>query len=265
MIINSDITANDDVPANSYYLGRPWQPRASSVFIYCRLGDHIKPEGWSTWDNDNHLSGFYGEYKNTDFEGNPIDISQRVDWSSQISDARIENFYKYDFFFKKNGEEWDAETVTKALIMPRNIETDGTTLSWDAVEDAIGYIVYLSGTLFAITEQNSVAVEGIQLSNVEVKSVRENGVLSNDENKNLLTFVNDFMLNDSFNICFKHGEVTSNSKFSLSVYNLKGKLIFYSPLSHSHTINHLKRSPYIFIAENAKGEMTIEKHIVINE
>jgi pectinesterase len=265
MIINSDITANEGVANNSYYLGRPWQPDASSVFIYCRLDGHIKPAGWSTWNNDNHLSGFYGEYENTDFEGNPIDISQRVDWSSQITDARIENFYKYDFFFKKNGEEWDAEIITKALMTPQNVRSDGSVLLWDEVENAVGYIVYSKGTLFAITEDNSLDIGGVELNDVEVKSVRVNGVISNDENNNLLTFVNDFTLNDSFKLCIKHGEVTSTCKFSLSVYNLNGKLIFYFPLSDSHTINHLKRSPYIFKAENTKGEVMIIKHIVLNE
>ncbi|MDA3881217.1 MAG: pectinesterase family protein [Prolixibacteraceae bacterium] len=259
MIINSDVTADDDVPANSYYLGRPWQPRASSVYIYCRLGNHVKPQGWSTWNDDNHLSGFYGEYQNTDFEGNPIDFSQRVEWSSQITDARIQNFYKYSFFFKKNGEEWDSEKVTKALLTPENIHADGSKILWNAVENALGYVVYINGSLFAITSQSYADAPGVDAAEVSVKSVRDNGVMSNEENSNLLTFVNDYNSYNGFAISIAGNIISAHEAFTLSVFDTGGHLVYYAPLSKEHKVEDLNSSTYILKAENTKGEISIHK------
>ena len=44
------LTADEDVPANSYYLGRPWGAPGSAVYIDCTLGEHIRPAGWSEWN-----------------------------------------------------------------------------------------------------------------------------------------------------------------------------------------------------------------------
>ena len=50
----------------------------------CRLGNHIKTAGWSTWSNDNHLTSSFAEYKNMNADGTELaDVSQRVSWSIQ--------------------------------------------------------------------------------------------------------------------------------------------------------------------------------------
>lgn len=73
------------------YLGRPWRPYAYTLFIYCDLGNHIRPEGWENWRNpDNELTARYYEYGNT---GYGAATGNRVDWSHQLSkrDAQLIN------------------------------------------------------------------------------------------------------------------------------------------------------------------------------
>ena len=78
------ITAEKDL--NGIYLGRPWRPFAKTVFIGCTMGKFINPAGWHNWgDANKEKTTFYGEANNEDFDGHPIDLSQRAAWAHQVN------------------------------------------------------------------------------------------------------------------------------------------------------------------------------------
>ena len=80
-----------DTSLHNVSLGRPWRPYASVVYIKCFIGEHIKPEGWSNWNNtDNYKTTRYAEYKNY---GPSSDPEKRVNWSRQLTDEEAK---KYD-------------------------------------------------------------------------------------------------------------------------------------------------------------------------
>ncbi len=82
VFLHCNITGN--APAHSFYLGRPWRPYAKVVYMYCRLGSMIRPEGWHNWNKpSNEKTAYYAEYKNT---GPGAETGQRVSWSRQLSD-----------------------------------------------------------------------------------------------------------------------------------------------------------------------------------
>lgn len=55
------ITAEPGV--SDVFLGRPWREHAQTVFVNCKMGEHIHPSGWDNWDNpDNEQSVDYREY-----------------------------------------------------------------------------------------------------------------------------------------------------------------------------------------------------------
>ncbi len=81
VFLNCDITGN--APEHSFYLGRPWRPYGKSVFIGCKLGKHIRPEGWHNWgDTNKEKTAYFAEYNNT---GEGADTSDRVTWSHQLT------------------------------------------------------------------------------------------------------------------------------------------------------------------------------------
>ena len=85
---NCNITGS--APENSFYLGRPWRPHAKTVFIQCKLGKQIKPEGWHNWDKpEAEKLTFYAEYKNTGPGANP---KARVKWAKQLTDEDAREF-----------------------------------------------------------------------------------------------------------------------------------------------------------------------------
>lgn len=65
------------------YLGRPWRPYASVVFLRCEMGDHIRPEGWHNWGKpENEATARYAEYGNT---GPGAATDKRVPWAKQLT------------------------------------------------------------------------------------------------------------------------------------------------------------------------------------
>ncbi|MBL7737835.1 MAG: pectin esterase [Chitinophagaceae bacterium] len=79
-----------DTSLHNVSLGRPWRPYASVVYIRCFIGEHIKPGGWSNWNNtDNYKTTRYAEYKNYGSSADPL---KRVPWSKQLTDEERKRY-----------------------------------------------------------------------------------------------------------------------------------------------------------------------------
>lgn len=78
------------------YLGRPWRPYASTTFLNCEFGSHIRPEGWENWRNpENEKTARYAEFGNT---GEGAATAGRVKWAKQLTNKEalkytIENIF----------------------------------------------------------------------------------------------------------------------------------------------------------------------------
>lgn len=73
-------------PGALAYLGRPWRPFAQVAFINCKMGDHIRPEGWDNWRNpENEKTARYAEFGSQTLDGKPLDVSKRVPWAKQLT------------------------------------------------------------------------------------------------------------------------------------------------------------------------------------
>lgn len=85
---NCNITGS--ASENSFYLGRPWRPYAQTVFLECKLGKQIKPEGWHNWGKpEAEQTTFYAEYKSTGPGANP---KARVKWAKLLTDEQAKEF-----------------------------------------------------------------------------------------------------------------------------------------------------------------------------
>lgn len=79
------------------YLGRPWRPYASTVFIECEMGPHIFGPGWHNWnDPSNESTARYGEYES---KGPGGDQSKRVNWSRQLTHSEMKEYRNPDIIF----------------------------------------------------------------------------------------------------------------------------------------------------------------------
>lgn len=74
------------------YLGRPWRPYASVVFLNTEMGQHIDPIGWHEWhpgETHNLDTVFYAEYNSTGPGANP---TARDSHSHQLTAAQARQY-----------------------------------------------------------------------------------------------------------------------------------------------------------------------------
>jgi len=94
--IFNDCVLTGDTSLHNVSLGRPWRPFANVVYIHSFMGQHIKPDGWSNWNNtDNYKTARYAEYKNY---GPASDPSKRVSWSKQLTDEEVKRYTLKNIF-----------------------------------------------------------------------------------------------------------------------------------------------------------------------
>jgi len=79
-----DCMLTGDTSIHHASLGRPWRPHASVDYIRCYIGAHVRPEGWSDWNNNgSYKTARYGEYHDY---GPSSDTAARVRWAHQLTD-----------------------------------------------------------------------------------------------------------------------------------------------------------------------------------
>ena len=88
-----DCVLTADPGVTKCYLGRPWGAYAKTVFIHCKLGSHILPEGWHDWEKegkpDTKKNSYYAEYQSY---GPGANKDGRVKWSHQLSDKEAAEY-----------------------------------------------------------------------------------------------------------------------------------------------------------------------------
>lgn len=85
---NCNLTSSAET--KKVFLGRPWRIYAKTVFITCKLGEHIVSEGWHNWSKpEAEKTCFYAEYENYGVGANS---EKRVQWAKEISEKQIKNY-----------------------------------------------------------------------------------------------------------------------------------------------------------------------------
>lgn len=103
-----NLTAAAGVPDRSVYLGRPWRPYSRVIFLNCKLGKHIRPEGWNNWENPaNEQTAFFAEYGSS---GPGANSSGRVIWARRLSRTDLERLDAVHFL--QGGDHWNPTEVT---------------------------------------------------------------------------------------------------------------------------------------------------------
>ena len=89
------------------YLGRPWRPYSSVVFLYADLDAGIAPSGWSEWHpGETHSleTAYYGEYRSSGPGANSV---SRDPHSHQLTDTEAERFSVASFLLGQ--DRWNPE------------------------------------------------------------------------------------------------------------------------------------------------------------
>ncbi|WP_187262095.1 pectinesterase family protein [Pontibacter beigongshangensis] len=265
LFLNCTITANTGVPDNRYYLGRPWGSPGSTAFINTRMGNHIRAEGWSTWSGNNHLSGTFAEYQSKDLAGEPLDVSQRVDWSTQLTAEEVEAYYNLDYFLKKDNVIWDPRAATESLPAPAELTNNLYELTWQAVEGAKGYVISRNNTAISFSEATTFTDTGVDpaiANTYHIQAVAENGNLSNTSNtvtvQSTVTSVKGDVA-QAFQVKIEDARLTVSEKVDMEVYTFSGKLLKKAKNTTQLNLNSLEGGALLIKLTNRKGETVVKK------
>jgi pectinesterase len=266
----SVITCNDDVSAASYYLGRPWQPNASSVYISCVLDHHIKPAGWSIWSGtDNHLSGYYGEYLSRDPGGDLVDTTMRVPWSHQISQEDAATYYALNYFFKKQDVEWDPVPKTLAFNAPTDLSFKESRLAWQTdVQEGTGFVVIRNDSVIGFTDTtwyDDPTADFSRTNIYKVKSVAPYGNLSLPSEEYVVSAsAVKPVLNSKpvILINLKDGILSISENADVTIFNHTGMPVINRNNTAMLSLQDLQKGVYIVKAVNRKGTIQVQKIIL---
>jgi len=88
--LNCSLTADPSVKNGSVFLGRTWGATATADFLYCFVGPHINPLGWSNMGHPTYeATAKLGEYLNY---GSGSATNKRVEWSHQLTKQQATDF-----------------------------------------------------------------------------------------------------------------------------------------------------------------------------
>lgn len=101
VFINCKVTGSG---TGQVFLGRAWGPYSRVVFLYTFMDSTIIPAGWADWSNPSReRTVYYGQYQ---CSGPGSDVSQRVNWSHELSDAEAQYFSQLSWI---DGQAWLRE------------------------------------------------------------------------------------------------------------------------------------------------------------
>jgi len=94
------------------FLGRPWRPYATVVYLHTVMGDHIDPAGWHEWHAGTTHSletATYAEFDSTGPGATAAKLAQREPHSKQLTAAQARAYSTHAVL--SGPDHWDPEKV----------------------------------------------------------------------------------------------------------------------------------------------------------
>lgn len=161
-VVKADENATN-VTDKSWRLGRPWQNEPRAYYLNTRMEVLCADDGWASMGS---LPTHFYEYNSTDKNGNVIDLSVRKNsptstnsYTPVLTDAEAQKFTLRNVL--GGTDSWDAAAYTKQCAAPAGVKVSGTSLQWDAVENALCYVVFKDGEYVGNTTATSFNISSV--------------------------------------------------------------------------------------------------------
>ncbi|MCY1722327.1 pectinesterase family protein [Prolixibacteraceae bacterium Z1-6] len=267
-----DILAADDIANGSVYLGRPWQPECGSVFLNCRLGDHINSKGWDEWGG-NESSASFAEYKSVNADGSElVDVSGRADWSMQLTTSDVNNNLLLSKIYRKvSSSAFDPVSMVVAPAAPGWQHLDGNYLYWKVIDDAVGYVIYANGsaigfnTLAHFTDTltydttpgytiRSVGPHGnLSVESGETQDFSEESITEAIDSPIVVVGINEKLDKKQFVPKIENGTIYFDQPVRCRVFSITGQEIIQKNYISSFNMDVLKSGVYVFWISDDKN------------
>lgn len=167
-------------------LGRPWHHSPRAIYIHTTMRIPLAPEGWT---NMGAIPALFAEYDSRDADGNVLDLTRRKteyegrgegnppkgSCPATITKEEADG-YVYERIIPGT-DGWDPRKMMEKLPAPTGLQTQGKKVSWDAVPDASGYIVFEDDRVAGFSQQPSLELPTAVAGNLKVCAVNRYGSL----------------------------------------------------------------------------------------
>ncbi len=147
------------VTYEGYSLARPWQGEPRCYWLNTTMEILPADLGWRSMGD--LITHFY-EYNSMDKDGNKLDLSKRGNspsslntYSPILTDAEAAEFNVHNILGGEDG--WEPAKMTVQMAAP-TVALSGNTLSWNSVENALGYVIYKDGEYLGNTTETTFEV-----------------------------------------------------------------------------------------------------------
>ena len=141
------------VTDSSYYLGRPWQNEPRATYLHTTMEVLPAAAGWTVMST---LPTHFYEYDSRDGNNAVVDLSKRTNsptstnsYTPVLTDEQAAAFTVRNVL--GGTDAWDAAALAAQVAAPANVTLNSTVIAWDAVEDAMLYVVLKDGKFLAQT------------------------------------------------------------------------------------------------------------------
>lgn len=143
----------------NYALARPWQNEPRCYWLNTTMEALASADGWGGMST---LTTHFYEFGSKDANGNLVDLSGRKNSSTSVNKyTPVLTADEAALFTVENvlggNDSWLATELTAELEAPV-AKFDGSSINWEAVKGAAGYLVYVDGTLLGYTPNASYVV-----------------------------------------------------------------------------------------------------------
>lgn len=129
---HSKITSES--PTAKTYLGRPWRPFASTIFLNTEMSEVIRPEGWHNWSQpEREQTSRYAEFGSTGPGSKP---NERVKWAKQLTEAGAKMITLQTVL--SGADNWNPKTGTTSFTNMNEAAQTPIVLWPDGAPGAVG-------------------------------------------------------------------------------------------------------------------------------
>jgi len=287
---NCSLVAMDTTTAGTIFLATPKARESSAWFMNCKLGAHINPVGIKASSNTVANSrSYFGEYKSVMADGTtPADVSQRATNVRQMSDAYVSKYafnnHIYNKMFGANEAAayaakpdtvyWNPLKLVAPLGIPQNVAKSGSNLTWNVVEGAIGYVVYLDGAYAGMTDANSFS-SASGSGTYTVCSVSESGSMSKPSGtatqqnyQDLVSILNNIPVgikspnSTIFSLFIVDKSIRFETETDCKIFNLSGQCILSRIAQTEISLQSLPKGIYLVKTKDSKYGNNITKVVL---
>ena len=192
----------------------------------------------------NETTASFAEYNSLNPDGTSASVSARISWSFQLQQADAESILTPEKVYSTvYTTTFDPVTKSTPTAKPENLTINGSTVSWSAVDGAIGYIVYKDANYIGSVTGASYVDNSGSTGTYSVRALNPIGVLS--DASTLATALPDVQ-KENIGVTLNHQSITLNRCVEkMQLVTTTGNIIARNTNESTLALNNLSQGVYL--------------------